>query len=88
MQAHRHLLKSVLGKAVLATAVFGGFLLFGGVTGAEAQVRPVVRYDDARLARAVVNHGFYSPRASYWRYERHEAFLHGWRDRFGCWHRY
>jgi hypothetical protein len=93
MRLHRHLLKSVFSKAALAAVALGGFLFFAGAPGAQAHDRddyrrPVMRYDNWRLHEARENHGYYSPQANYWRYERHEAFEHGWRDRFGCWHRY
>jgi hypothetical protein len=81
MQLHKHLLKSVFGKAALAAAVLGGFLFFGGAPSAQAREVVVVRRP-VIVARA----GFYGP--GYVRYERHEVFVHGWRDRFGCWHRY
>jgi hypothetical protein len=93
MKWHTCVLKSMFGKAALAAAALGGFMLFGGATNAQAAPayaysRPVVRYDNYRVHEAVVRRGYYSPAANCWRYERHEAFVHGWRDRFGCWHRY
>jgi hypothetical protein len=38
----------------------------------------------------VVRHGFYGPRRFYYGYgyTRPVFVEHGWRDRFGCWHRY
>ena len=81
-------LKSALGKAAMASVLLGGALLFAGAPNAQANERAVVRYDNFRVHEAVVRHGFYSPRANYWRVERHEAIVRGWRDRFGCWHRY
>jgi hypothetical protein len=86
-------LKSVFGKVALAATALGGFLFFGGASSAQARpayvyARPVVRYDNYRVHEAEVRHGFYSPAANYWRYERREAYARGWRDRFGCWHRY
>ena len=86
-----NILKSMFAKAAIATAVLGGALCFAGAPNAQANERAVVRYDNFRVHRAVVRHGFYSPRADYWRVERREAFVHGYRgyyDRFGCWHRY
>jgi hypothetical protein len=85
MQLHKRLLKFVFGKAALAAIALGGSLFFAGAPSAQAgQVyayqRPVVRYE--------VRHGYYSPAANYWRYERRDAFAHGWRDRFGRWHRF
>ena len=91
MQLHTHLMKSIFGKTILAAVALGGFLFFGSASNAQAREfpnRPAIRYDDVRLHRAVVERGFYNPRADYWRHERHEAFEHGWRDRYGCWHRY
>jgi hypothetical protein len=91
MQLHRHLRKSVFGKAALAAVALGGFLFLAGAPNAQAREfrdRPVARYDNFRVHEAVERHGYYSPQANYWRYERREAFEHGWRDRFGCWHRY
>jgi hypothetical protein len=94
MQLHMHLVKSVLGKAVLAAAALGGFLFFGGASSAQAQqwrdndVRRVVRYDNRRPREVVVYRGNYGPRAEYLRHEGRFAFEHGWYDRFGCWHRY
>jgi hypothetical protein len=93
MQLHTHLIRSIFGKAALAAAALGGFLFFSGAPSAQARDwddyrRPVVRYDDYRLHEAIEHRGYYSPRAEYWRHERREAFEHGWRDRYGCWHRY
>jgi hypothetical protein len=93
MQLHKHLLKSVFGKAALAAVSLGGFLFFAGAPSAQARDRddyhrPVIRYDNWRLHEAREHRGYYSPQANYWRHERREAFEHGWRDRFGCWHRY
>ena len=81
MQLYTHLLKSVFGKAALAAVALGGFLFFGGASSAQAREVVVVR-------RPVIMErpAYYGP--GYLRYERHEVFVHGWRDRFGCWHRY
>jgi hypothetical protein len=83
-----NILKSMFGKAVIATALLGGALVFAGAPGAEANERAVVRYDNVRLHEAIVHRGFYSPRPNYRRFERREAFARGFYDRFGCWHRY
>lgn len=93
MQLHTHLMKSVFGKSILAAAALGGFLFFGGASSAQAREwhdndHRVVRYDDRRVQEVIVNRGYYSPRAEYLRHERREALEHGWRDRYGCWHRY
>ncbi|MGB2625040.1 MAG: hypothetical protein WA857_14170 [Candidatus Acidiferrum sp.] len=82
------ILKSTFGKTAIAAALLGGALLFAGAPNAQANERAVIRYDNFRVHEAVVRHGFYSPRANYWRVERREAIVRGWRDRFGCWHRY
>ncbi|MGC1414442.1 MAG: hypothetical protein WA817_04125 [Candidatus Acidiferrum sp.] len=82
------ILKSTFGKAAIAAALLSGAMLFVGPPNARANERAVVRYDNFRVHEAVVRHGFYSPRANYWRVERREAIVRGWRDRFGCWHRY
>jgi hypothetical protein len=93
MQLHTHILTSVFGKVALATAALSGFLIFAGAPSAQARDRddyrrPVARYDNFREREAIERHGYYSPRAEYRRHERREAFEHGWRDRYGCWHRY
>ena len=78
-----NVLKSMFGKAVLASAVLAGALCFAGAPKAQADERDrVVRYDSYRVHRAVERHGFYSPRADYWRSERREALDRGDRDRF------
>ncbi len=83
-----NIFKSMFSKAVIATVVLGGALFFAGAPNAQANERDRVRYDNFRLHEAIVRHGFYSPRADYWRFERREAFARGYYDRFGCWHRY
>jgi hypothetical protein len=90
MRLHMHSLKALIGKVALAAVAFGGFLVFAGAPAAQAQefARPAVRYDNFREREAIARHGYFSPQASYWRYERHEAFARGWRDRHGYWHRY
>jgi hypothetical protein len=83
-----NVLKSALGKAVLAVVVMGGALFFAGAPNAQAGERDrIVRYDDYRV-REDARRGFYSPRADYGRHERREGFARGYYDRFGCWHRY
>ena len=78
-----NVLKSMFGKAVLASAVLAGALCFAGAPKAQADERDrVVRYDNYRGHQAVERHGFYSPRADYWRSERREAFDRRGRDRF------
>ncbi len=81
MQLHTHVLKSVFGKAALAAVALGGFLFFGGAPSAQAREVVVVRRPVIIERPVYVGPG-------YLHYERHEVFVHGWRDRFGCWHRY
>jgi hypothetical protein len=88
-----HTLKSVLKKTALAAVALGGLLCFGGASSAQAHDRddygrPRAGYYDYRAHEAIERHGYYSPQADYWRHERREAFEHGWRDRYGYWHRY
>ena len=87
MPLHTHLLKSLFGKAALATAALGGFLLFAGASSVQAADRydcnrdHAVRYDEHRVHEAIEHHGYYSREANYWRHERHEAYERCWRDR-------
>ncbi len=70
--------KSLFGKAALATAALGGFLLFGGVPGAKAadwdDCNRRVNYTEYRLRESIDRYGYYSREARHWRHERHEAF--------------
>ena len=102
MQWHKHLLKSVFGKAAVATVALSGFLLLGAPN-AKANdwddCNRRVAFADFRLHEAVVHFGYYSPQASYWRHERHEAFErrerfrreewreHEWREHHRNWDR-
>jgi hypothetical protein len=88
MRLQINTLKSWLGKIALMAVAASGFLVFAGTPAAQAQERPVVRYDNFREREAIAHHGYFSPRAEYWRHERREAFARGRRDRFGYWHRY
>ncbi len=91
MRLHMHSLKSLIGKITLTAVAMGGLLVFAGAPAAQAQElgrRPVVRYDTFREREAIAHHGYFSPRAEYWRHERRAALVHGWRDRYGYWHRY
>ena len=85
-----NVLKSMFGKAVLATTILGGALCFAGASSAQADERDrdrdrdrdrIVRYDDHRDYRVHED-------VRRWRHERREAFVRGYYDRFGCWHRY
>jgi hypothetical protein len=82
MQWHKSVLKSVFGKAALAAAALGGFMFFGGAS--SAQAAPVYVYHRPVV---VVHRGYYASVPGYFRY-RNEVVVHGWYDRFGCWHRY
>ena len=77
--------KSMWKKAALAAVTLGGLLCFGGAS--SAQAHPVVV---VRRPVVVVLHGYYGPRRFYYDYgyTRPVFIEHGWRDRFGCWHRY
>ena len=75
----KNMFKSVLGKAVLATVVLGGFVSFFGASSASAATviveRPVV----------VVRGGFYGPRY-YGPRERIIVAPHRfWDARYHCW---
>jgi hypothetical protein len=78
MRLHKHLLKSVFDKAALATAALGGFLLFAGAPSAKANdwddCNRRATYADWQLRVSIGHFGYYSPQASYWRHERHEAY--------------
>jgi len=76
--------KAMWKKAALAMVALGGLLAFGGASSAQAREIVVVR----RAAPVVVLHrGFYGPRPYFYGYGRPVVIEHGWRDRFGCWHR-
>jgi len=78
-----NIFKSIIGKAVLATAVLGGALCFAGAPNAQADEQ------DRIVRREVVIHReFYGPRVEYKRFERRPVIVRGYYDRFGCWHRY
>ena len=72
-----NLFRSFLGKAVTATAVLGGFLLFAGVGPAEADAwadsNRRVAYTDWRYHEAVEHFGPYSSAARHWAHEHREA---------------
>jgi hypothetical protein len=77
------ILKSVFGKAALAAVVLGGALSFAGASNAQAAERVIVHYGDrAPIVRRV----YVAPRP--YVYVAPRVVVHGWYDRFGCWHRY
>jgi hypothetical protein len=75
------ILKSMVGKAVMAAVVLGGALSFAGAPNAQAAERIVRR-------EVVVHRDFYGPRFDYRHVDRRAVYAHGWCDRFGRWHRY
>ena len=78
MQLHKHLVKSVFGKAALATAALGGFMLFAGAPSAKANgwddSNRRAAYTDVRLQESIERFGYYSSQANHWRHERNEAY--------------
>lgn len=82
--------RTVFGKAALATAALGGFLLFAGAPGAKANdwddCNRRVAYSESRYHEAVEHFGPYSREARFWAHERHEAYeraghyRHEWRE--------
>jgi hypothetical protein len=75
MSFTQKLLQSWFGKAALASAALGGFLLMGGAPQASAKdftrtehrrVEHRVGYDQMRYHRAVRRYGRFSPQARHW----------------------
>jgi hypothetical protein len=79
MKAPALLLRSLLGKAALATVALGGFLCFAVAPAAEASpwqdCNRRVAYTNMRYHEAVEHFGRYSPAARHWAFERHEAIV-------------
>jgi len=79
-----------LGKTILATAAFSGFLLFAGAPASRAEdcQRRIVKADH-NLHKAAERHGWDSPEAIRWRHElvvaRESCWEHGhrWWDEDG-----
>jgi hypothetical protein len=74
----------LLGKAALAAAAFGGFLLLAGAPSAKAN-----DWDDCnrrvdraewKLQEAVEHHGYYSRQADHGRHELREERERCWRE--------
>ena len=69
---------TVFGKAALATAALGGFLLLAGAPGAKANdlddCNRRAAYTEWRFHEAVEHFGPYSRDARYWAHERREAY--------------
>jgi heme-degrading monooxygenase HmoA len=74
----RTMFQSVFGKAALATAALGGFLLFAGAPGAKANdwddCNRRISYTEWRYHEAVEHFGPYSRDAQHWYHERQEAY--------------
>ena len=79
MNINLHVFRSVFGKALLASVALGGFLLFAGAPGAEANGRDDctrrVSYTQYRYNQAAERYGPYSSAARHWAHERHEAYV-------------
>ena len=81
MSFTKKLLQSWFGKAALASAALGGFLLMGGATPASAhevtridhRVDHRIAYDQMRYHRAVERYGRFSPEARHWAHQRRMA---------------
>jgi len=97
------MLKSLIGKAALATVALGGFLLFAGAPGAKANgwddCNRRASFAEFRLQQSIHRFGYYSAEANYWRHERHEAIEYReryrreherreWREHHRDWDRY
>jgi hypothetical protein len=88
MKIHLHVFRSLFGKAVLASAALGGFLLFAGAPGAKANGRDDcnrrISYTQYRYNEAIERYGLYSSAARHWAHERHEAYVRcdRFRDRY------
>jgi len=97
------MLKSLIGKAALATVALGGFLLFAGAAGAKANgwddCNRRASFAEFRLQQSIHRFGYYSAEANYWRHERHEAIEYReryrreherreWREHHRDWDRY
>jgi hypothetical protein len=78
MKINLHVFRSVFGKAILASAALGGFLLFAGAPGARANgwddCNRRVSYTQYRYNEAAARYGPYSSAARHWAHERHEAY--------------
>jgi hypothetical protein len=78
MKINLHVFRSLFGKAVLASAALGGFLLFAGAPGAKANgwddCNRRVSYTQVRYREAAERYGPYSSAARHWAHERHEAY--------------
>jgi hypothetical protein len=75
----------LFGKATLATAALGGFLLFAGAPSAKANdwenCNRRVDRAEWKLHEAIEHHGFYSRQADHWRHELREEHERCWRER-------
>jgi hypothetical protein len=81
MPLREHLQQSLFGKAALATAALGGFLLFAGAPQAQAadhreSCERRIAHAEHELGEAIEDHGYYSRQANHWRQKRREAYEH------------
>jgi hypothetical protein len=77
MQAHKHLLRSVLARTAIASVALGSLLLVG-VPKAKADgwddCNRRIAFTEYRLHEAIEHFGYYSPQANHWRHEHAEAY--------------
>lgn len=78
MKIQLYVFRSVFAKAILASAALGGFLLFAGAPGAQANgwddCNRRAAYSQYRYNQAAERFGPYSSAARHWAHERQEAF--------------
>jgi hypothetical protein len=89
MKNAQNMLGRWMGRAALATAVVGSFLLFSGASNAAVADRDrdydrQVQYTEWRAHEAAEQFGYNSREAKHWRHENHEARER--REHF--WHEY
>ncbi len=88
MKIHLHVFRSLLAKAVLASAALGGLLLFAGAPAAKANgwddCHRRISYTQYRYNEALGRYGPYSSAARHWAHERHAAYVRcdRFRDRY------
>jgi hypothetical protein len=77
MRLPGHLMKLLLSKFALLTALLGGFQLLeapGAKGQSWDQSNRRVAYANHQLHEAIEHYGYLSPEARYWRHEQHEAY--------------
>ena len=86
------LVRSIFGRATLASAALSGVLFLASAPAAKADdCQKRIRKTEHKLHEAIEDHGYYSRQAEHWRHERHEAYescyRNGYyRDRDGGWY--